>query len=287
MTRELSRGVIFGVAAAFLFSCGNGLIAAFSHQIPTNQILFIQNGIAFIFLLSIVGKNRFFEERPSYIGLYTFRGLVGFGSTFLFACSLKYLDVVDATLLNMSAPFFMVLLGMVWLKERPSHFIWPVLFLGFYGTSLICPPSSNISTKGVWFAFISGLLSALALTSVRKLNQKNESPIKIALVLLLFGAVLNGSMSAFNWQSMSQLEWQLALGSGLCLSLNQFCLSLAYRWTNATTLAPIAYSVIPFTMIINALFYSSAMGLPEILGAALIFLSGILAHRISLKRSLA
>ncbi len=279
--RQNLKGLLCGLTAAFLFACIGGISLFLSEEIPVSQILFIQNAVGLLILLPFFPS---FQPTSNH-KLYLFRSAAGALSSFAFTSALKDLDLVDATLLNMTAPFFLPLIGLIWLKEKVHWAIWPLLGLGFYGASLIYPPSRSMFQFGGFFALASGFLTALSLSCVRKLHQKNEPCMQIVIAMALFGVLFNGTLCLFSWQPMSSEEWLLAIGGGVFLGMNQLLLTKSFQLLPIGFLAPISYAVFPFSALITGFIYREPVDLTTWIGALLICCSGVLARRFSAERS--
>ena len=279
--RQNLRGLLYGLTAAFLFACVGGISLFLSEEIPVSQILFIQNVVSLLVLLPFFNS----WKPTANHGLYLFRSAASALSAFAFTASLRDLDLVDATLLNMTSPFLLPLIGFIWLKEKIHWAIWPILGLGFYGASLIYPPSRGMFQFGGMFALASGLFTALSLSSMRKLHQRNESCMQIILVMTCFGILVTGVTSVFSWQPLTGEEWLLAASGGVLFGINQLFLTKSFQLLPIGFLAPIAYSVLPFSALIDSIVYREPIELTTGIGALFICLSGFLASRVFPERS--
>lgn len=278
MLDRFTKGVLWTLAAVFLYSCGHGAAAAISSEVPVYQVQFLQYSTSSLILLFFSGKTAF--EKPSNIKLYLCRCIAGMGTSFSFMMAVRHLNLLDAILLNTTSPFYMPLIGMFWLKEKSSILIWPLLLLGFCGTALILPPSKEVFQSGAIFALASGFLSALALSSLRALNQRNEPILKVVFSYILFGAVTTGIMCLFSWHPLSGREYFLGIVGGICLGTNQICLCRSFRLATSSSLAPYGYFSFLFSAAIGWFVFDQPIHFPVALGALLICITGILTHRI-------
>jgi drug/metabolite transporter (DMT)-like permease len=67
------------------------------------------------------------------------------------------------------------------------------------------------------------------------------------------------------------------VGIGVCLLLSQVLIIVAYRHASAVTLAPIIYSVIVFTALINWAVWGRAPTLLEAVGMLVVIAGGVIA----------
>ena len=85
------------------------------------------------------------------------------------------------------------------------------------------------------------------------------------------------------WQTPEPWTWIYLAGIGLCLLASQVLLIVAYRYASAVTLAPISYSVIVFTALINWAVGRRVPSLMEIGGMSLVILGGVIAMKVGAK----
>jgi drug/metabolite transporter (DMT)-like permease len=282
MNVNFSKAVLWTLAAVFFYSCGHGASAAISRDVSVYQIQFLQYSSASLFLFFFFKSTLL--QKPSNLKLYLFRCATGMASAFTFIMSIRHLNLLDATLLNITSQFYMPMIGTIWLKEKYSKLIWPMLLLGFCGAALILPPSKQMFQTGALLALSSGLFSALALSSLRALSQRNEETTQVVLFYLIFGTIFTGTMSFFQWHPLTQKEHLLGIFGGLCLGMNQVCLFRAFKLAMASSLAPFNYFAFFFSAIIGWLVFGQPIQFNTLLGALLIGASGILTHQIHSSR---
>jgi drug/metabolite transporter (DMT)-like permease len=278
MNVNFSKGVLWTLAAIFFYSCGHGAVAAISAEVPVYQVQFLQYLTACPLFFLFSGKRTF--EKPTNIKLYLFRCIAGISASFFFMMAIRHLHLLDATLLNMTSPFYMPIIGGMWLKEKCSPLIWPLLALGFLGTALIFPPTKEVFQPGAIFALVSGLFSAVALSSLRALSQRNERTSKVVFSYMAFGMIVTGTMCLFHWHPLSVRECFVGIFGGGCLGLNQICLCRSFRLATASSLAPMGYFSFVFSAAIGWLVFHQPIHFRIVLGALLICITGVLTHRV-------
>ena len=125
-------------------------------------------------------------------------------------------------------------------------------------------------------------LLALALLSVRWLCE-TEPNLRILFYYFLLSTVLILPFALVVWQTPEPWTWIYLAGIGLCLLASQVFLIVAYRYASAVTLAPIIYSVIVFTALINWAVWHQVPSFMEVGGMALVILGGVIAMKVGAK----
>ena len=236
--------ILSGVLMAGMFVC----VKAVSEDIPLGEIVFFRSFFALIPLIIFLWIRK---EFPG--GLATKRPWAhlirsGFGALALFGyfASLARLNVAEAVLIAQLAPPLMAVAAAVFLGEKLT--VWRVggLVLGFLGVVVLVWPELNgqagdISRLiGYVIGLASAVLSALALMMVRSLN-KTESPGAIALYFVV--ASMMGAMLTIPWGWVMPEGKMLMflIGAGLFGGFGHIAMTLAFRYAEASRLAPFEY----------------------------------------------
>ncbi len=171
-------------------------------------------------------------------------------------------------------PIIAVVLSVLFLKEVLTVRKMLSLVIGFMGSLVVLRPSSNIE-EGVIFAFGAGLFFGLYLIATRQASQHSD-PIKTLAFQCVAGTVLLSPQAAFTFQ-VPQIEvmW-LFLGLGLFSAIAHILTILAFRLSDASTLAPLVYLELVGSVIIGFLLFREVPSLMTLVGAGLIIFAGLL-----------
>ncbi len=271
--------ILSGILMAGMFVC----VKAVSEEIPLGEIVFFRSAFALIPLIVFLWLRR---EFPS--GLATKRPLghllrASFGALALFAsfAAIARLTLAEAILIAQLSPILMAMAAVALLGERLT--LWRIggLALGFAGVVVLVWPelgaggATDTRLAGVLLALLSATLSALALILVRSLN-RTESPGAIAFYFVL--AAMIGALATLplGWVMPGGWTLLMLIGAGLFGGFAHITMTLAFRYAEATRLAPFEYIAILWPILADLLIFrlplsaSFAAALPLILlGAAL------------------
>ena len=95
--------------------------------------------------------------------------------------------------------------------------------------------------------------------------------------IVLLSTVLILPFALVAWRAPDGWAWLYLVGIGVCLLLSQLFIIVAYRHASAVTLAPIIYSVIVFTALINWAVWSRVPTLLEAAGMLVVIVGGVIA----------
>lgn len=282
-SKSLGYGIILTLLAYLLFAGASALVRLFEKGFPTIEIVFFQSLIPFLFFVPIVFSNKISELKPIAIYPHLLRDLAGLASYFTYFLSIKYLGLIDATVLSYTAPFYIPFIWNVWTKEKIPKEIWWAIGLGFIGIVLILKPGTSIFNSLSFIGILSGLLCALALTSISILNRKKERTRNTIFYNFLLSTTISLPFCVLFWKTPTLIEWLLLLGVGFFTLIGQILLTEAYKYGAASFLSPISYSIIIYTATISWIFFSILPDWLSLIGMLCVIIGGTLTFILTSK----
>lgn len=277
-TNKLLLGIGITLVAYLFLSGASSLVWFFSEKFTTIQIIFIQNIVSLFCILPFALKNGLEPLKTKNIHLHLIRDLFGLVSYFLFFLTIRYLNLVDATVLNYTSPFFVPFIWWIWTHEKINSNIWWSIIVGFIGMAIILNPTQDIFRLGFVFGIFAGVTSAGAMCGVRMLNLNNEPLTRTLFYFFSISSLLSFPFAWSVWVPPVGIEWALAGLIGVTTAIGQICLTIAYRYGTASYLSPLAYSVVIYNCLITYFIYGKEITTRTILGASLILIGGTLSY---------
>jgi drug/metabolite transporter (DMT)-like permease len=201
---------------------------------------------------------------------------------FLFVTSTKLTTAANAIFLQYTAPIYVVLLAVWFLREKPSRIDWISMFVIFVGLTLFF--GDKLSTNGFYgniLAVLSGVTSAVMVVSFRA--QKNGAPAESILIaslvtaILGFPFVLKEAWTVNNWLIIAFLGiFQIGLAFVFFTKAIKHIPALEANLVG--TLEPILNPLWVF------LFLGESMGAFALLGG-LVVLSGVILSAVGSSRA--
>ena len=269
-------GTIFASIAFANLAIMNALVKETSQTASVPVIIFFQNFLCFLAILPIALYRGWEEIKTTRIGLHFIRAATGTGAWIGLFLAFKLMPLTNAVLLTYSAPIWMPLIAWVLQGQQTKNSVWISVIIGFMGITLVLHPTTTSLNWGAPLALTAAILLALALMSIRWLN-KTEPNIRILFYFFLLSSLIILPIALLNWQVPTPLNWIYLFGIASCLLLSQTFLIIAYKYASAVTLAPIIYTIILFTALINWVVWDQVPTLVEALGMILIILGGLIA----------
>ncbi|WP_299165537.1 DMT family transporter [uncultured Tateyamaria sp.] len=272
--------LLSGLLMAGMFVC----VKAVSDDVPLGEIVFFRSAFALIPLIVFLWWRLEFPR-----GLATRRPLAhllraGFGALALFAsfAAIARLNVAEAILIAQLSPILMAVAAVALLRERLT--VWRVagLVLGFGGVIVMVWPELGAQGAGdarlarIALALLSAVLSALALIMVRSLN-RTESPGAIALYFVL--ASMLGALATLPLGWVMPGGWTLALliGAGLFGGFAHIAMTMAFRYAEATRLAPFEYVALLWPILADLAIFRLPLATSFVFAVPLVMLGAAIA----------
>lgn len=279
-------GISLKLISALAFTFMSAGIKAVSANYPTGQIVFCRSFFALIPLIIWLAWR---SEFPSALKTNNFRGHMKrgvFGSTgmFLGFAALGFLPLPDAVALGYAGPLMVVVLAVVILKERVRIYRWTAVTIGFVGVLLMLSPYLGSDTLarglqggpaiGAMLALSGAFCSAFASVEVRLLTSTEKTG-AIVFYFMVLTATLGLCTSLFGWNLPTPKDAALLFTIGILGGLGQILIVQAYRYGDASLIAPFEYSTMLWAVAIGWFMFGDWPANAVFVGAVIVIASGI------------
>ena len=272
------RGALLIVAAELMFSSMGAVVRHLSLELDNAQIVFFRNLFSLLMLLPLMlrrGRIGFKTALPHY---HLLRGLAGVGAMYCFFYALSNMPLANAMLLKMTAPLFIPIVALLWLKETLTRLVVGAVVVGFGGVALILLPDFETLGAVGMVALFGGLLAAVAKTTVRKLSATEPTALTV-FYFGLTGTLISALPLPIYWHSFppSTFIWLLLLaGFGLA---GQLLMTRGYAHGKAGRLGIFSYFSVVFAAIFGWWFWEEMLTWNTVVGSVVIAVAALLASR--------
>jgi drug/metabolite transporter (DMT)-like permease len=270
------RGALLIIAAELMFTSMGVVVRLVSEELSNAQVVFFRNLLVLLVLFPVLMRSRrvgFATAVPHY---HLLRGTAGVGAMYCFFFAIANMPLANAMLLKLSAPLFIPLVALLWLRESIGWLVAFAVLLGFAGVALILTPEyKTLGTVGL-VALFGGLLAAVAKTSLRRLAQ-SEPAERTVFYFALTGTLVSILPLFYYWQPVSfrALLWLLLLaGFGLT---GQMLMTRGFAHAKAGRLGIFAYTSVIFAALYGWLLWDENLTWTMIGGSLLVAIAGLLA----------
>ena len=276
------RGPLLMLSALALFAVLDANSKVLSGGYHVSQVLAFRYAV----LLALLGAARLARPRAGGSvatrrpGAQLLRSAFMVGSGAGFFLSLRSLPMAEGYLVYFTAPFMLLGLFRLLLKEPVPATAWIWCGVGFVGVLVALWP--GLSAGGAWAAYAWGLMGSFCHAMVLVMNRSLRDEPGMARVI--FWSALPALPFLLPW---TMVEWVTpSWGDALALSANgvlaggaTLCLASAFRHASAGRLAPLEFSALIFAVIADVTVWGVWPPLLVWIGAAIVAFAGVMAQR--------
>jgi len=217
--------------------------------------------------------------RTRRIGGHLLRSALNLTTMLSFYYALRLLPLADSIAINFAARLFVTALSGPMLGEHVGIRRWSAVAFGFAGVLLAVQPSPSGISLGAGLALLSGLCWALTIVTSRQISGTESSHTILFYYSLAVVIVLGATMPSL-WIEPSLHDWVWFIVVGISGSFGQFCYNQAFRYGEASLVAPLDYLSIVWATLFGFVIFGDIPSWLVLGGAACIIASSIyIAHR--------
>ncbi len=263
-----------GVVALLISSLGFALMSfliKYSGDLPTVQKTFFRNFISMMISLALVVyyKEKLFGRRENQT-LLLLRSTFGLMGVLINFYVIDRLVLSDAEILNKLSPFFTIILCAIFLKEHIKKFQFISIMIAFIGAVFIIKPSASSDALFALVGVLGALCAASAYTILRVLGDR-EKFFTVVFYFSTFSTIALLPFFIYQYEAMSTKQIFTLILAGICASLGQFGITIAYSFAPAREISIFIYSSILFTALLSIFIFEEIPDPLSIMGYFIIF----------------
>ena len=279
-TDNYQLGIFLMILCSLCFAL-IALIINLLENIPLMEIVFFRN-----FALMIMAPIILVKQRISIWGnnkpLLIYRGIFGCLGMIGMFYSYTKMPMTDAVTIQRLSPFFVIILSVLFLKERFNLRQFPFILFAFLGVLMVIKPGLRADIFPGLIGLVAAVFMASAHVILRRLRLTDNH-----WTIINFFAYITGLMATIvlliqgNFMIPNRFEFMLLFLLGFIAIGAQVTLTLAYRYTPASMVAPYLYSQIIFAAILEISLLRVLPDILTLIGSSIIVISGVLDYRIN------
>jgi drug/metabolite transporter (DMT)-like permease len=280
------KGIALILASTVFLGASDVTAKYLSATLPSIEIAWIRFLVfALIMVPAMVPGSPLYAMKTGRPGLQLARGAALLGSSLLFITGLRYLPIAEASATGFVAPLFVTALSIILLSERVGIRRWLATAAGLIGVLIILRPGTSAFHVAAFFPIVSALCWAVTLIMTRMMSGK-EPAITTMTYSSIAGVAFVSALVPFVWVTPSWHDILFGILIGVASTAGQWIVVLAFRYADASVLAPFSYSQLLWVSILGFLVFGEVPDIWTVVGAVFIVSSGLYtAHRERVRRS--
>jgi drug/metabolite transporter (DMT)-like permease len=269
------------VIAMACFILNDTCIKAIGTTLPLGQIIAIRGVLSVLVVGLICGHQGVLGSLPSMFKPKVLaRSLLDVAGTFLFLIALLQMPIANLTAILQSVPLAVVLVSVIFLKERVGLRRTAAIVAGFLGVLLIVRPTP--STFTIYEVLALGIVFVLAFRDLITKRIPDHIPTFIIALanasFVAFGGLAFGLYQGF--QTVALWQFGLLAAAAILLATGYVFMVSTLRLGDLSGTAPFRYSNVLFAIILGMVFFGEFPDAISYGGMGLIITAGLYAaHR--------
>jgi drug/metabolite transporter (DMT)-like permease len=222
------------------------------------------------------------SRRPS---LQLMRAMALLASSLLFISGLRFLPIAEASATSFVSPLFVTALSIFLLGEDVGLRRWVATAVGLIGVLIILRPGSSAFHPAAFFPIVSAFAWACTLIMTRMMSGR-ERTVTTMTWSSVAGLCILSALVPLVWVAPSWHDVLFGILIGVASTAGQWIVVLAFRYADASVLAPFSYTQLLWVSLLGFLIFGEVPDVWTVCGAAIIVASGLYtAHREHIRRS--
>lgn len=267
-----AHGVMFALAANFLFSASDTIVKLLSAHYSVFQIIAMQAAVAGLVAGIVLARGGVSLAGIRHPWLVVTRGfLAGVGTVSGFY-AFSRLPLAEVYSITFCTPLVVTIASVPMLGERVGIRRWMAVLAGLIGVLVMVRPGVTPLSSGHLAAFLCVFVSAAVVIIMRSIAAHENRGI-------LVGAVIAGQLvaslpgAALAVEVPAPGEVGLVVIAGLLVAVAQFLMLESLRLAPAASVAPMQYSKLVWGLIAGVLLFGDWPRSHVLLGAAIVIAS--------------
>jgi drug/metabolite transporter (DMT)-like permease len=280
------KGISLILASTIFLGASDVTAKYLSASLPSIEIAWIRFLVfALIMVPAMVPGSPLYAMHTGRLGLQLMRGAALLASSLLFISGLRFLPIAEASATGFVAPLFVTALSIVFLGERVGVRRWLATAVGLIGVLIILRPGTGAFHAAAFFPIVSALAWACTLIMTRMMSGK-EAAITTMTYSSIAGVCILSMLVPLVWVAPSWHDVLFGVLIGVASTAGQWIVVLAFRYADASVLAPFSYTQLLWVSILGFLIFGEVPDIWTVVGAVFIVSSGLYtAHRERARRS--
>jgi drug/metabolite transporter (DMT)-like permease len=266
-------GLFYAVLAALAYALMTTFVKLAS-EVPFEALVFFRNLVCMIFLSPFLIKNKF-NIKTKKIKYHSVRAIAGFLSLYFLFYAAKHLFLVDVILLANTAPLFIPIVVLAWMKLKMPLKRTLAILIGFLGIVIVLKPSYNFFNLAGLIALSGGFMIGIADVAIKKMA-KTENPNLIMFYFFITSIICSFYPMINSWKTPTNPIMYLYIALvGICGFIYQFFITRAYTYASITKASPLTFVSVILGAFLGWILWQEALSFHHLIGTILIVIAGI------------
>ncbi|HEX9469235.1 MAG TPA: DMT family transporter, partial [Bradyrhizobium sp.] len=261
------RGIALILTSTVFLGVSDVTAKYLSTTLPSIEIAWIRFLVfALVMVPAMLPGSPLYALRSERPGLQAMRGIALLSSSLFFISGLRFLPIAEASATTFVAPLFVTALSIFFLGESVGVRRWLATAVGLMGVVIILRPGSSAFHLAAFFPIVSALAWACTLIMTRMMSGR-EHVLTTMTYSSIVGVCILSVLVPFVWVAPSWHDVLFGILIGVASTAGQWIVVLAFRYADASVLAPFSYTQLLWVSILGFAIFGEVPDIWTVTGA--------------------
>lgn len=208
------------------------------------------------------------------IGLHVARGTFSLLGSVCFFVAVSHLPVSNTAAITYLDHILIILIGLLYFKEKLSSAKIGMILFSFIGAALIIKPGFVSFNKYYVFLLLALCFWALNCTVIKILGATERTKVQL-FYMMLFSSIFSLPFALYEWKTVELWHLKFLFGISLCYLIHAVAFFKALKYADISTVMPFDYARLVFTGFLGYMVLSEVPDEYSIVGYGLIVMGGL------------
>ena len=271
MTKNV-KGIILALVASFCAVLMSVFLKFAQEDTNVFSVGFMRFFFGFLLILPFIIKSKFKIYNTDNFKFHITRSIINVPMMILGFAALMYIPLDQIKAIGFLSPILVVILSVIFLKERIYLIRTFSLILGFIGVIIILRPGIIEISIGAYMVLTSTLLWSTVII-ITKYMSKSDSPMTIITYQYTFVSIFTLPLAIFYWSNLSLSSVFYSIMAAIVGTVLHLCINTSYKMASLTILQPVWFSQLLWATIFSLILFNESIDYFTYIGGSLVFIS--------------
>ena len=266
------KGIILALIASFCAVLMSVFLKFAQEDTSVFSVGFMRFFFGFIIILPFILKSKFKIYKTDNLKFHITRSIINVPMMILGFAALMYIPLDQIKAIGFLSPILVVILSVIFLKERIYLIRTASLILGFIGVIIILRPGYIPISVGSYMVLTSTLLWSTVII-ITKYMSKSDSPMTIICYQYTFVSLFTLPLAIVYWTNLSVSSVFYSFMAAIVGTILHLCINHSYKLSSLTILQPVWFSQLLWATVFSLILFNESVDFYTYLGGSLVFIS--------------
>ncbi len=271
MTKNV-KGIILALVASFCAVLMSVFLKFAQEDTNVFSVGFMRFFFGFLLIFPFIIKSKFKIYNTDNFKFHITRSIINVPMMILGFAALMYIPLDQIKAIGFLSPILVVILSVIFLKERIYLIRTFSLILGFIGVIIILRPGIIEISIGAYMVLTSTFLWSTVII-ITKYMSKSDSPMTIITYQYTFVSIFTLPLAILYWSNLSLSSVFYSFMAAIVGTVLHLCINTSYKMASLTILQPVWFSQLLWATIFSLILFNESIDYFTYIGGSFVFIS--------------